>query len=198
MNIAFVCQLALAVTFNILVMAPSAGEEPATAGHEAKLAAEPTLSTAKSVTFNGQTLNLAWEGGQAGAAIREYLPAGEQLENWRHLASIREYADLNDPRELAAGTLQTVQQTYPGAPHNMADNPETGETVIDFLVGPPNGSFVEYNIFKYAKRPEGGVIAQQYAVRNYDNPAEFTEKELPAIRGRVINEMATDGLQVVK
>lgn len=184
MNIPFALQLAAAITFNILVMA--------------RAAAEPTLSSAKSLTFDGQTLNLAWEGGTADAPIREYIPAGENLEKWTHLASIREWVDLNDPIELAAGTLETVKQTYPGAPHNMAENPDTGETVIDFLVGPPDGSFVEYNIFKYAKRPGGGVIAQQYAVRNYDNPTEFADKELSAIRGRVINEMATDGLQIVK
>lgn len=190
MNIPFVLQLAAAITFNILVMAKAAAEPSITT--------EPSLATAKSLTFDGQTLNLAWEGGTAEAPIREYIPAGENLEKWTHLASIREWTDLNDPRELAAGTLETVKQTYPGAPHNMAENPDTGETVIDFLVGPPDGSFVEYNIFKYAKRPGGGTIAQQYAVRNYDNPAEFAEKELPAIRGRVINEMATDGLQIAK
>lgn len=190
MNIPFVLQLAAAITFNILVMAKAAAEPSVTT--------EPFLSTAKSLTFDGQTLNLAWEGGTTEAPIREYIPAGENLEKWTHLASIREWVDLNDPRELAAGTLETVKQTYPGAPHNMAENPDTGDTVIDFLVGPPDGSFVEYNIFKYAKRPGGGTIAQQYAVRNYDNQAEFAEKELPAIRDRVINEMATDGLQVVK
>ena len=39
--------------------------------------------------------------------------------------------------------------------------------IIDFLVGPPDNSFVEYNVFKYAKRPAGGIIAQQYALRAY-------------------------------
>jgi hypothetical protein len=195
MNIPFALQLAAAITFNILVMAKAAAEPT--------LSTAPSFATAKSLSFDGQTLNLAWEGGTADAPIREYIPAGENLDKWTHLASVREYvgrewADLNDPRELAAGTLETVKQTYPGAPHNMAENPDTGETVIDFLVGPPDGSFVEYNVFKYSKRLGGGVIAQQYAVRNYDNPTEFADKELPAIRGRVINEMATDGLQIVK
>lgn len=190
MNLPFALQLSFAITFNILVMAPAAGEP--------SLTDAPSLSAAKSLTFDGRTLNLAWEGGEPGAPIREYIPVGETLEHWTHLASIRQWSDLNDPRELAAKTLEGVQQNYPGAPHNMAENPDAGDTVIDFLIGPPDGSFVEYNIFKYSKRPGGGVIAQQYAVRNYDNPSEFTEKELPSIRGRVINEMADDGLQVVK
>ncbi len=181
--------IALGIALTLAVSMANA-EEPATDA----VPSENRID-GKTVEFDGQTLELAWEGGEPGSAIREFIPAGETLDNWTHLASIREYAAIDDPRALAAETLESVKKNYPGAPHNMAENPDTGETVIDFLVGPPDGSFVEYNIFKYAKRPAGGVIAQQYAVRAYGNTDEFVKDVLPAIQGRVIDEMTTTGLK---
>ena len=59
----------------------------------------------------------------------------------------------------------------------------------------PDGSFVEYNVFQYSKRPAGGVVAQQYSLRAYgDDIATFT-KDLSATRDRLLNEMADHGLE---
>ncbi|MGD9632512.1 MAG: hypothetical protein AB7G28_05330 [Pirellulales bacterium] len=161
------------------------------------IAAEPTVaSTAppKTVTIDGQTLDLAWQGGTEDAPIYEYIPQGETLEHWTHLASIREYHSIDDAKSLAEGTVQAVKQDYPGAPTQLVENPNNGDVMIDFLVGPPDGSFVEYNIFQYSKRPAGGTVAQQYALRAYGDTSEFL-KNLESTRGRLLNEMADHGLE---
>src|SRR5262249_49725865 len=53
------------------------------------------------LAFDGQILVFAWQGGNPGETVREYLPAGEKLESWTKLASIREYPKLDDPRASA-------------------------------------------------------------------------------------------------
>lgn len=162
------------------------------------VAAEPAGPTTPStppdsVAFNNQTLDLAWQGGTPDAPIYEYVPAGETLEHWTHLASIREYHSIDDIAKLAATTVQMVKQNYPGAPTQVVENPTNGDTIVDFLVGPPDGSFVEYNIFQYKKREAGGIVAYQYAIRAYGDTAPFL-KDLDNTRGRLLNEMADNGL----
>ncbi len=87
-----------------------------------------------------------------------------------------------------------MKQNYPGAPTMILENPKNSDVMVDFLVGPPDASFVEYNVFLYAKRPAGGIIAYQYALRTYDDVPEFV-KNLTATRERLRNEMADTGLQ---
>ena len=86
-----------------------------------------------------------------------------------------------------------VKQNYPAPPTQTVENPTNGDTIVDFLVGPPDGSFVEYNIFKYTKRKAGGIVAYQYAIRAYGDTDKFL-KDLDRTRGRLLNEMADDGL----
>lgn len=148
------------------------------------------------VTFDGQKMNLAWQGGEEGAPIYEYLPEGETLEQWKHLASIREWDAIDDAKELAANTEKTVKESYPGAPTQLIENPETGDTILDFIVGPEDGSFAEYNVFKYSQRDGGGVVAEQYALRAYGKQdIEAFLKKLPEVRSRVLDEMAATGLE---
>lgn len=163
-------------------------------------AAEPSATSdtnpvpPQTVTIDGQTLHLAWQGGDADAPIYEYIPEGEDLETWTHLASIREYHSIDDVKGLAEGTVQAVKQNYPGAPTQLVENPNNGDVMIDFLVGPPDGSFVEYNVFQYSPRPAGGTVAQQYALRAYGDTTKFL-KDLEATRERLLNEIADHGLQ---
>ncbi len=158
------------------------------------LAKEPTPAPPKTLEFDNQILHLAWQGGEPGEPIREYIPKGETLDHWTHLASIREFSGLDDPGELAADTLKLTRESYPNTPSSSIENPTTGDTIIDFCAWPADQSFLEYNVFKYSKRPGGGIIAWQYAVRVYGDATEFT-KTLPALRERLVNEMATTGLE---
>lgn len=161
---------------------------------ETALAEDPVEAPAKTLEFDNQTLQLAWEGGEPGNPIREYIPAGESLEHWTHLASVREYADLHNPGALAAETLKLARDTYTNTPGGSIENPTTGDTIIHFCTWPNDESFLEYNVFKYSKRPGGGTVAWQYAVRVYGDATEFA-KNLPALSERLVNEMADHGLK---
>jgi hypothetical protein len=146
------------------------------------------------VKFDGTTLEFAWEGTNPGEVIKEYIPHGETLEAWTKLASTRTYKDLNDPQAMVDAMVKNLESDYPDCPHTVIVNPKTGDLVIDFVLWPQDGSFVEFNVFKYQKLAKGGVVAQQYAVRDYNDPEKFL-KDLKPLRERLVAKMASTGLQ---
>jgi hypothetical protein len=151
--------------------------------------------TTETVQIDGQTLLLAFEGKDPGATIKEYLPAGENLDSWTQLAAVREFDNIDDPAAYAAATIKQLEKDYPEAPSGLIENPKTGTVVFDFVVWPQDGSFVEFNVFRYEKREGGGLVSQQYALRAYKNDAEKFLAGLRPIRERILEQMATSGLQ---
>ena len=45
--------------------------------------------------------------------------------------------------------------------------------IVDFVTWPADPAFVEFNIFKYTRKPGGGLVAQQYALRDYQDTTGF-------------------------
>jgi hypothetical protein len=159
----------------------------------ARAADQPALSDEDAVHFDGQTLVLRWEGENPGETIKEYIPADQKLDSWTRLASIRTYAELDDPGALAGSVIRQLKKDYPDSPCAIIENPETGEVVIDFVLWPADLTFVEFNVFKYSQGEDGGVIAEQYALREYDDTEGFL-KGLRPVRERLVNLM-TKGLE---
>jgi hypothetical protein len=148
----------------------------------------------KRLTFDGQILVLAWQGGAPGEIAREYIPPAEKLESWTKLASIREYPQLDDPRAVAANLVRALKQQNPAAQSAMIENPATGEVIVDFVTWPADRAFVEFNVFKYARKPGGGLVAQQYALRDYQDTTGFL-RSLRPVRERLVGLMAKEGLR---
>jgi hypothetical protein len=153
-----------------------------------------TAPPPESVTFDGQTLIFAAQSENQGETVREYIPAGQRLESWTRLASIREYPNLNDPKAVVANLIQALKQQNPQARSAVAENRESGEIVVDFVTWPPDESFVEFNVFKYSRTEGGGLIAHQYALRDYEDPKGFL-RGLKPVRARLVKLMAEEGLK---
>lgn len=151
--------------------------------------------TAERVVFDGHTLVLAWQGGGPQESIREYIPAGERLESWTKLASIRDYPKLGDPRGVAGNLVRALKQQNPAAQSAVIENPATGEVIVDFVTWPADRAFVEFNVFKYARKPGGGLVAHQYALREYQDTTGFL-RGLAPLRERLVGRMAREGLRV--
>ena len=148
----------------------------------------------KYVKFAGLKLNLAWQGEDPEQPVAEFIPKGETLEKWTHLASIRRFPEQDDPQGLAKRTIEGVAEKYPGAPTNLQNDPRGSDAVIEFIVSPPDDGFAEYNLFRYAKDPQGGVVAEQYALRGYGDREKFLES-LTEQRQKLLDEMAATGLE---
>jgi hypothetical protein len=156
---------------------------------------EPTAEMKESVTFDGRTLVLAFEGSNPDSTIKEFVSKGETLESWTHLAGIFEYPDLHDPLALVREVDKLLKEKNPLARSAILENEKTGDVIIDFITWPEDGSFVEFNVFKYHKTGNDGVTAWQYAVREYKDQIPFLE-ELRPLRERLVAEMAETGLVV--
>lgn len=159
----------------------------------ARAADAPSPLAQQSIRFDGNEMVLAWQGENPGETIKEYIPAGQKLDSWTKLASIREYSDLDDPKALAGALLRRLKEQYPQSRSSIIENPETGEVIVDFVVWPADASFVEFNVFKYQKQAAGGVVAEQYALREYQDQEEFL-KGLRPVRARLVALM-TKGLE---
>lgn len=149
---------------------------------------------ARAVAFDGKRLAQAAQGGTPVERWREFVPDGEAIARWTHLASIREYPGHADPMTLATGLLQALKKQNPDAPSSIIRHPATGEVIIDFVTWPPDRAFTEFNLFRYGKREGGGVVAQQYALRRYGDAADFL-RGLKAERVRLVDLMAKEGLR---
>ena len=150
---------------------------------------------AEEIQFDGGKLLLAWQTDNDGNTIKEFIPKGETLEGWTKLAAVREYPTLKDARGFAEMMVQRLQEDSPGAPSKVTDGTKPGEVVLDFVAWPKDKSFVEFNVWKFRDQPNGGLLAEQFAVREYKDPEGFL-KNLKSVRERLVSAMAKDGLQV--
>lgn len=150
--------------------------------------------TKQSVRFDGQKLELAYEAQGDEASIKEFIPQGQQLDNWTALAAIREQSGVDDPMEAVSNVVRKLKEDSPQSPFKVIQNEKTGEVIVDFVIWPADGSFVEFNVFKYSKRDSGGIVSQQYALREYKDTEEFL-KGLRPVRERLVELMADKGLE---
>jgi hypothetical protein len=159
-------------------------------------AAPPAAAPDDVVSFDGQTLVLAARGENAGEQVMEFIPAGETLETWSRLASVRVYDKSFDPKALAGGLVKQVKKAFPRAPCALVENAEAGAVIVDFVIIPADGSLAEFNIFKYWRMPDGQVVAEQYAVRRRGDVRGFLARDLEPLRKRLLPLMAEEGLRL--
>jgi hypothetical protein len=110
---------------------------------------------------------------------------------------VRENSNADDPLKFAEGLSRVTKQHNPVAQTAIIHNAEANVAIIDFITWPPDVSFVEFNVFRIEKSGAGGLIAYQYAVREYKDPREFMTG-LSSLRQRLQMEMITRGLVVVR
>ena len=149
----------------------------------------------ESLTFDGQTLYLAFENNSRppGEHIKEYIADGEKLDSWTRLAAFHTYPQPDDPKFFAANLIRIMKQDNPDAQGRVIQNPTTGEVIVDFVTWDAGGAFAEFNVFRIAKNTGGGLVAEQYAVRDYKDVRAFL-KNLGPLRQRLVALMAKDGL----
>ena len=148
------------------------------------------------VSFDGTTLVAVARDQQAGGPVIEFIPAGEDLEAWTRLASVRVHEQAPGAKELARELVKQVKANYPQSPVAISEDPDTDTAVVDFVIWPEDWKFVEFNIFKYYRLDEGPVVAEQYAIRAYDDTEGFLKNELKPLRARLLPLMAEEGLRL--
>jgi hypothetical protein len=160
----------------------------------AVLTAAGLAAAADSVEFDGQSLLLASQAAENDESIQEFIPKDETIDAWTKLAAIRTQGGIDDPAAMAKEMATSIRKRYPKAPFKVMVNKKAGEAMIDFVVWPEDGSFAEFNVFRYAKHPRDGLASQQYALRAYGDDALEFLKGLRPVRERLVTAMALSGL----
>lgn len=114
-----------------------------------------------------------------GDRLLEFVREHESFEDWTKLIGYR-YQQLpgieNDPRKMAVGMARAVKAANPQAQSRVAVNERTNEALIDFLTWPPDGRFMEFNVFRLTKSADGkAVVSLQLAYRFRDTTANGAE-----------------------
>lgn len=158
-------------------------------------APDPSAFGKERVSFDGQALFLAAQDNTPAERMKEYIPEDESLDSWTRLAAIRMWPAPNDPLVAVAGLIDALKAQNPDAQYDVRQNPDTGEVLADFVTWPNDQTFVEFNVFSYARSAGGGLWAQQYALRAYDDDGVSFLKGLSPTRIRLLTLMAKTGLE---
>ncbi len=119
-----------------------------------------------------------------GDRLQEFIRPGESLQSWTRLIGLRlQHVPGADPLALAVALHRTVLQNNPQAQAVVATNEARTEGVTDFLTWPADGSYLEFNIFRYA-RPAGatGILSFQVAHRFYGQASSGLGEHIRLLR----------------
>ncbi len=159
------------------------------------LAAEPAEAT-RTLKFDDVTYTRAFVSQNDTDHLAEYVPPGETVDDWTKLVAVRVFGQLDDPAQVIDAFAKTLMKTNPLARYKILVKDDKSEAMIDFLTWPEDGSYMEFNVFRYLKRPgQDGLVCYQFAHRFSDTSPESLEK-FKQNRQRWVDEMAKAELPI--
>lgn len=146
-------------------------------------AEDPIEEKTDSFTVTGYRLAFVHVGKQ-GEVVNEYVPRGENLENWKKMIAVREWPHAKELKEIVGPYVRKLQPLYArDAQVFRPEGAEVGEDIVfEFYLAPPDKSYLEYNLIRFVLEEESeGVKSYQFAVRgeyNLDAALKFNEPRL--------------------
>lgn len=111
--------------------------------------------------------------------INEYIRPSENTKNWTKLIGVYHHPESSDPIKFAIEMRDLVKGITRNAEVSLYVNKDKNEAMVDFVVSIPSKNhslpYLEFNVFKYKKYDDKGVIAFQYAQRYYDKGQSYDE-----------------------
>lgn len=138
----------------------------------------------KELSFNGQTYYLQYSTENAEMKLREYLPKGQNFDNYTHMLALRAYKVNVAPKDVTAAMIKNYGQSSPNS--KMGLRPLNNGYRIDFIM--TGGGMVEFNIFKIiAGTP--GPLSLQYVYREKAAGAENFVKTVTSQRAQWVDKL---------
>lgn len=99
----------------------------------------------------------------------EYFKNSENPSNWTKMIGVYYYPDENNPVKYAQDFDRTVENTENSMLLKLIENKKANKAAISFLVnGCENAKkYFEYDIYKFEKYPNKGMLVVKYAVKHY-------------------------------
>ena len=145
---------------------------------------QPALAQ-DSLVFDGERyVRVHRERQSPGDRMAQFVRERETLENWTQSIAIYHYTKLgDDPTQAALSLRDSVKAANPEAQARLVVHSVTRDATLDFLTWPPDGSYLELNVMRYAKDAGGkGLLGLRFVHRFRDARKEdakaFTSKRL--------------------
>lgn len=127
--------------------------------------------------FDGETYPSQFTSEVPGMKLIEFVRAAESIDRWTKLLAVRELPELLDPTAAAVELSKRLNESNPLARHRLLTKEDGREALIDFLTWPEDGSYMEFNIFRYVMQPgRPGLVSYQFAYRFSDTSPEAMEE----------------------
>lgn len=99
----------------------------------------------------------------------EYFFKNEDSNYWTKMVGIYYYPDENSPLKFAANKDKEIESQDTNVLLKFIENKKEDKAAISFLQnGSINGkNYFEYNILKYEKHPDEGMMELRYAIRYF-------------------------------
>jgi len=128
-----------------------------------------TLGLAKeAIRLGDDVYFLAFEESNKEGSLKEFLPAGETLENWTRMVTVRHFKRSRSPKDHIAAMAQNYHAQYPHMQFAVFEKKETKEWAMDFIIYPreQDSGHVEWNYFQAGKvKGVKGIVLNQYVER---------------------------------
>lgn len=98
--------------------------------------------------------------------VNQYVPFGQNLDNWTSMFALRKFPGMPDPDNAVANVTQTLQLEHPDTKFKITRDPTTGDRGVDFLIWTPDKMLSEFDVHIYQRR-EGGVLGKMFMMRGY-------------------------------
>jgi hypothetical protein len=155
--------------------------------------AAAALAEPASLSFGGDRFVEKYARSGPQAAIIEFVPPDQTLDNWTSLVGFRGlWESKGTAADAAAALARVTGERYPASkPRILAKG---AEAMVVFVAAPPNDDLVEFNVFKYGRAPDGrGIVSFQYARRFRGLDPEDVRR----LGQRWVSEAATFDLGIV-
>lgn len=131
---------------------------------------------AEEIHFNNDIYTLKYSGlaPQTEGYGNEYFLKNEDVGNWTKMIGVYYYPKESNPLKFAENFDKTIENTENSLLLKLIENKKSDKAAISFLVnGCENAKkYFEYDIYKFEKNPEKGMVVLKYAVKYY-----FTNNE---------------------
>lgn len=99
----------------------------------------------------------------------EYFRGSENVGNWIKMIGVYYYPEESNPLKYVENFDKTIETTDNSVLLKLIENKKCNKAAISFLVNgcENNKKYFEYDIYKFEKAPNKGMIVVKYAVKNF-------------------------------
>ncbi len=160
----------------------SAGQGTVSAKGSQAVKASKTKAPSQALTFNGKKFYLQYSVGNKQEWLNEYLPSGQNFDNYTEMVALRSYDSIKaTPMQIAQAIASNYRRDYPGIKFLLAANEKTGDGVVSYIMVDKN--ILEHNLFRTTMK-DNIPVSIQYVYRQYF-PKGYQNEDLSSFGQKV-------------